>query len=257
MPNLKLNAEGQLVDEKGEIFLIGDEPVTVENAVDKGSVEAKIKERLKKSNERISALEEAAKETPALRTMLEQERTERTKLESQLSESEKHAEEKIQSQLAAAKKQATEYETALKNERAARVREQVSNQIMAGASDKFNNAAEDIVPKLLSVHKREPKRDQATGKEVEGEFVDLFEMQWTDPESKKDVREAVPLDKAIEVMASNEKYAHYLKSSGRAGSGGGNYGPANMNQKRSEMSTEQKVAFTTKHGSEAYKQLPE
>lgn len=249
-----LTADGHLVDTEGNEVKIGDELVTVENAQPNDKVEKTIKERLARQTDRIKSLEAQANKAPELEKLLNELRDEKTHLESQLSEAQRAAEDRVSAQLNTATRKAQELEEALKAERTGRLQDQVTNMVLAKAGDKFNNAQADVVPKLLNVHKREPKQGE-DGKPIEGQFVDLFEMSFLDGE--KQVTDMVPIDKALEIFASAPENQHYVRASNAGGSGGGGQFTNPQNLKRSKMSDAQKAAFARDHGVEAFQSLPQ
>lgn len=254
MPELKMDAEGFLLNDEGERFEIEGEPMRVTNAQPKEETERIIKDRLARQADKIKALEQQANKGPELEKMLEGLRNEKKALEDQLDSAKKQAEEEVSSQLSAAEKRAKAAETELESERTGRIRDQVTNSILTRAGDRFINPADDVVPKLLGVHKREAAKDKQ-GNTIDGQFLDTFKLAWRD-EKGEEVEEHLPLEKALEVLASKPEYQHYVRASGRSGSGGGNY--ANIsNMKRSEMSAAQKAEFVGQHGVEAFQGLPE
>lgn len=226
MPKYKLK-DGKLVDESGAVINIGDEPIEVEGAIAQTELDRVIKERLARATERIKALEASANETPELKKLLDAEKAEKSNLESQLSKAKEDAQAEVQAQLAKLTRTAEENRAAFENERKARIQDQVKVSILGAASDRFLNAAEDLVPRLLATHVREPKKGDG-GKDIPGEFVDLFKMRYKD-ESGKEIEAYMPIDKAIDVFSANPSNRHYLNANATGGSGGGHYKSTDTN----------------------------
>lgn len=254
MPELNMDDEGYLVDAEGKRFEVEGEPVKVGNAKTTSQVENAIKERLARQNDKIKALEAQANRTPELEKLLNDLKEEKTSLEEQLSNAKKQAQDEVASQINKLTSKAKELEAKLAEESSGRIRDQVTTAILAKAGDRFINPAEDVVPKLLSVHKREPAKDDQ-GKTVDGKFVDVFTVRYKNDKGEE-VEEALPVDKALDVMASKSEYAHYVRGTSHGGSGGGTYVNV-QNLKRSTMSVSQKTEFISKHGEDAFKKLPE
>lgn len=254
MPELKMDAEGYLVDGEGNRVTLGDEsdPVKVTNAQTQDQVEKVIKERLARQNDKIKTLESQVTKTPELEKMLKELREEKQSLESQLSEAKKNAEAEVANQMTKLQREREELQSKLESESKGRVQDQVTNLVLSKAGDRFINPAEDIVPRLLQVHKREPVKDEQ-GNVVK--HADLFKISFKN-EQDKEIEDWLPADKALEVIASKPEYSHYVKSSGQSGSGGGSY-VNTANLQRSKMSVEDKTAFIGKHGAEAFQNLPE
>mgnify|MGYP001242797285 CR=1 FL=1 len=245
-----LNDDGQLVDQDGKAVLIGEEPVTLKGVRTQAQVDQVIKERLSRQTERIKTLEAQANRTPELETLLESLKAEKTDLESQMAEVRETAKAEAQAQLAKLQKETQSWRERFEAEAKARVRDQVSTQILAAAADRFNDPGTDVVPHLLGVHKREAKKDDS-GKPTD-EFLDFFKLRYK-TEKGEEVEEFMSLDKALDVWAA--AHPHHVRSSDRGGAGGGNY-TGHGNLKRSEMSVADKVAFIGKYGDEAYRSLP-
>ncbi len=215
-----LNEQGQLVDADGNVVEIGGEHVSVKGVVTQSAMEAAITKRLNQQKERIKTLESQATKTPELERLLEQERAEKSRIESELADAKRDAEQKVASQVAAATKKAEKLALELETEKAARVRDQVSTLILGAAKDQFNDPAIDVVPHLLNAHKREPKLEN--GKPVDGQFVDVFSLTYKN-DAGETVTESVPVDKALEIWAG--AHPHHVRASNSGGSGGGSYGP--------------------------------
>lgn len=253
MPDLKINDEGVLVDADGKPVEINGEAVKVTNAKTQEQLEKTLKERLARQQDRIKTLEEQANKTPELEKLLKEAQSEKAEIEAQLKDAKDAAQREVEQTVAKLTKQATETAAALEAERQARVRDQVTAAILGISKDTFINPANDVVPKLIGAHKREPAKDK-DGKTIEGQYVDLFKATFKD-EKGNEVTEHVPLDKAIELFANDPANAHYVRGARTGGSGGGKY-VNTTNLKRSEMSAAQKAEFVDKHGLEAFQGLP-
>jgi flagellar biosynthesis GTPase FlhF len=263
MPKYTIGENGVLMDPDGNPVEINGEAATVDTDALVQERLARQKKKLEgeaaKLKEQLEALQAQADRTPQLERLLEETRAKHSEtekamheLEQKAQEAEQAAAEKVANQLREARQQSEQMKAALEQERASRVRDQVTNAVLAKAGDVFNAPALDVVPHLLQVHKREPVLDDE-GKPIEGKFQDLFELEF-----EKDgnaVREHLPVDKALEVWAA--QHPHHVRASGTGGSGGGNYIAAAGNVKRSQMSAEEKSAFIEKHGAEAFKKLPQ
>ena len=249
MPEYKLSAEGQVVDEEGKPLTVGDEPIVVRNARTQEQVDQAVQERVGKLNDRIKALEAQANKAPELEKLLEELKGERDKALGDLQTARESAEQEVASQLSSLKRQTEDLTHSLTEERTARVRDQVTTLILSKAGDRFINPSKDLVPDLLKVHKREPVRDR------EGEWIDLFEVEVKN-EKGEAVRQAMGIEKAIESLAAREDYQHYVRAAASGGSGGGSYGGAAPNQKRSEMNVQQKAEFVAQYGLDKFKALP-
>lgn len=263
MPKFSIGENGAILDAEGKALEIEGEAVTVDTDSFVQERLARQKKKLEgdaaKLKEQMEALQAQADRTPQLERLLEELRSQHSQTESAMheleqkaQEAEKAASEKVANQLREAKTQAEQTKAALDAERKARVRDQVTNAILAKAGDAFNSPAIDVVPHLLGVHKREPELD-GEGKPIDGRFQDLFELEFE--KDGKPVREHVPIDKALEIWAS--KYPHHVRPSGQGGSGGGKYAPVTANLKRSQMSAKQISEFVRKHGREAFERLPD
>lgn len=256
---LTLDEHGNLVGEDGKVFQVDGEPIKVANAKRQDDVDrafatekARHREKVEQLNGQIRALETQASKSAEVQAMLDTLKGEKADLEGKLRDAEKQASERVASQLQNAQRKAAELEERLQAEMAARVRDQVTNALLAAAKDQFNEPAIDVVPHLLGTHKREPKKD-ADGKDT-GEFVDLFKLTHKGDDGKE-ITDLYPAEKALEIWAS--QHPHHVRASNQGGSGGGHYGPASQNAKRSEMSAGQKAAFVGKHGLAAFQALPE
>ncbi len=258
MPEYKIDEEGVLLDEEGNQVTFGEgdeaEPIKVGNAVTQEKTEHIIKDRLARQQQRIESLEAQANRTPELERQLQEDRQEKQRLEQELENAQSKAQEEVSSQLQQYRQQVDKYASELEQERQARMQDQVRNKILANAGEEFLNPDQDVVPVLLRSHKREQKRDE-NGKVIKGEYVDLFEMTYEDAEGNE-VKEAVPLSKALEIFANKPQNQHYLKAKSSGGSGGGKY--ANVtHKKRSDMTRTEKSQFISEHGREEYMNLPE
>ncbi len=252
---LTLNEEGQLVDGDGNVFTVDDEPLQVKGALSQKQADQAIQQRLARQKETIKQLEEQANQTPELQKTLEALKAEKAELEEQAQSAQQRAQEEAANQIQAANTRAQELEAELKQERTGRVQDQVKNQILSSAGDRWINPAQDLVPKLLQTHQREPKTGP-DGQPVPNEYVDLFRVSYPKGEDGEEVTEALPLDKALEAVASRPDFKHYMRPSQQGGSGGGG-GYGQPQKKRSQMNTDEKAAYVSKHGKDAYLALPE
>lgn len=252
MPKLKLNDDGILVGEDGQPFQINGETVEVEGAMSQTKAERTIQERLARQNARIKELEKAAEQTPSLQKTLDELRAERTELEQQLAQAKEAAQAEVAGQIKAAQERAATLEQSLQQERAARVREQVTSSLLGAAGNEFLNPAADVVPRLLGAHKREPVKGP-DGKET-GEYLDLFKVTVKDDKGNP-VERFVPAKDALEAFKQEPSNQHYLAAGNRGGSGGSD-GANFANLDRAKMSVPEKAAFIKAHGSEAYDRLP-
>lgn len=253
MPELNIDSEGFLLDAEGNRFEMDGEPVKVPNAVSKSDTERIIKERLARQADKVKELEQHAMKVPELQQLLQAEKTRLAEIEKQALLAKEEAEKAVESQIAKAREEATKFKSQWETEREARVRDQVTTMILANAGDVFVNPALDIVPKLLQSHKREPKKDDR-GQAVDGEFVDVFDVSYKDDKGNT-VRELLPVDKALQVIAAQPEYQHYVRGARAGGSGGGQY-VNHAGLKRSSMSPQERVEFIGKHGQDKYLALP-
>lgn len=245
-----LNEEGVLVDDSGAPVQVGDEPIRLEGYQSKEQVSRVIQERLARQTDRIKQLESQANRTPELESMLDSMRAEKAELERQIGQVKEQAQAEAQAQLTKLRKDADEYRQRYETEAQARVRDQVTNTILATAKDQFNDPAIDVVPHLLQAHKREEKKGPDGS--ATGEFLDYFKLRFKN-EKGEDVEDFLPVDRALEVWA--QQHPHHVRASNRGGSGPGSYVHTG-NIKRSEMSPSQKADFVGKHGIEAFQSLP-
>ncbi len=254
MPEYKLGADGQLVDEEGHPVLIGEEPILVMNARTQEQVDQEIGEHVGKLNDRIKALEAQANKAPELEKLLEDLKIERDKAQQDLRKAREQAEQEVASQLSTLKKQTEDLGRALGEERQLRVRDQVTSLILSAAGDRFINPAKDVVPDLLRVHRREPVKGE-DGRPVEGQFIDLFRIEYRS-EKGETVNETAPVSRAIELLAGREDYQHYIKGATAGGSGGGQYASGYSATRLADLHTDaEKAAFVEKHGIQAFKDL--
>jgi hypothetical protein len=107
---------------------------------------------------------------------------------------------------------------------------------------------------LLPAHTREPVKDDA-GK-LTGATLDTYSVT-RENEKGETVTESLPVKEAIAAIMGRQDCQHYLLPSGRSGSGDNAEFTNTANLNRSGMSAEQKSAFVSKQGLEAFKQLPE
>lgn len=251
MPKLKFNDEGHLVTETGEPFEIDGESVTVEGAFTKAQVTEKIEERLARETKERDKLKEAAAQLPGLQEMADQKAARVTELEKELETTKSNSAQESAAQITKFR-QAAEQATTLANQRAEELmRYQVQTSILGAAASNFNDPANDVVPRLLSVHKREAVKGE-DGKPT-GEVKDFFKLRFKNDKGEE-VEDHLPVEKALEVLAQTSP--HYLKPTGGSGSGGGTYTNPIGTQKRSEMTVTQKTEFVTKHGADAFQKLP-
>ena len=257
MAEYTVNDDGQLVDADGNVVMLNDEEVTLTGVQNQEQVNKVVQDRLARQkrelDERIKTLETQANKTPELESMLEDLRAEKDLAEAELAKAKEKAEHEVAEQLADAKKRALTAEDVLKIERKGRIQDQIKGLILSNAGDLFINPAADIVPKLLHLHKRELAKD-AQGNTIEGEFVDLFKVAFENDQGEE-VRDYLPVDAALEVLASKEENQHYVRATNSGGAGGGQYTDVS-NQKRSEMTDDQKSEFVEKHGLETFQALP-
>lgn len=252
MPVFKMNDDGVLVDGEGNPLQLNGEAVTVEGAFTQKVLDAKIAERLARQAKTVRDLEEAVKETPALKQALEQAKADLAETQQQAQQAKAAAEAEVSGQLKTWKEKSERSDQALAEERAARVREQVTVQLLGAAGSEFLNPAADVVPRLLGTHKREPVKGP-DGKDT-GQFVDQFKVVRKDDKGAT-VEEWLPADEAIKAFKADPGNRHYLAASGQGGSGGSGTGDFS-GLDRAKMSVEQKAKFISDHGSEAYDTLP-
>ncbi|MCE5229016.1 hypothetical protein LLG95_05405 [bacterium] len=253
MPELMMDKSGFLIDAEGNQVLIQDEPIKVSGVQTQDQIDRVIEERLARQKEKIKTLEAQANKTPDLEKMIEDLKKERDKMEADLAAAQQAAEAEVASQLSNTAKRAEIAERALADERVARIRDQVTNQILQKSGDRFINPAKDVVPDLLTVHKREPVADSA-GRPIPGRFIDLFDIAYKN-EKGEETHELMPVDKALDALAAREDYQHYVRAAATGGSGGGNYTAFTGNLRRSQMSAAEKAEFVSRHGLEAFQQL--
>jgi len=260
MPEFMLNAEGQLVDKDGKVLEIEGEPVTVANAKGQAQIDAVVKERVARErakldelHKQIETLEAQAQKTPELEAMIRKLDGEKGKAESALADAEKNARDQVASQMSSLEKRAKQAEGALEAEQTARLTDQVTNTILGSCGDRFISPANDIVPRMLAAHKREPLIGD-DGKPVDGQVRDVFQIAVQ--KDGKDTREWLTTDDALAALAAHPAFQHYVRApSGGSGHGGKYTNVANL--KRSAMSDEQKVSFVGEHGVEAFQKIPE
>jgi len=254
MPELMINDEGIAIDAEGNPVLIGEEPIRIGNAQNQAQVEAAIKKRLARQSEHIKTLEQQATKTPELMAMIDRLKEEKQQTEAEAARTKEFAEKRVATQLADANKAREAALQALEQERAARLREQVSMLIISKAKNDFINPGEDIVPKLLSKHKREPKLDD-NGKPIDGQFIDLFDVNYTNEKGDL-VTESMPIEKALDVFRTQEAYQHYVRGFSPGGSGGASFRNGPRITKTSQLPTDAaKAHFISDHGLDAFKAL--
>ncbi len=255
MAKLKLNSDGHVIDAEGNVIKIGDEPLTladIEGAKTQKDIDDTVESRLARERERIKAIQAQANRTPELEKELETAKAEAAELEKRVADVRESAKAEAEQQLGKLKSERDKYRADLEAERAGRVRDQVATAILAAAKDRFNDPATDVVPHLLNAHKREPRKD-GEGKDT-GEYLDFFKVKVAKPDTDNEFEEKyLAVDQALEAWGA--AHPHHLRASGANGSGGGQYGPANMNLKRGSMTAQQKADFISKHGVDAFKKL--
>lgn len=242
----------------GKPLEISGEPVTIQEDFD-----AKLKDRIEKEKakreelaEQVKALEAQANKTAETERLLAKAKDDLAASEKRLEKAKAEAQEEVANQLAALAKERDQFKARLGETEKAWLRDQVSAQILSASGDLFINPARDIVPALLGVHKREPKTG-TDGKPVEGQFVDLFEVEVANEKGEVE-RKALPASEAVKALAMREDHAHYVRSQARGGSGSGGSQFHNIaGLKRSTMNASDKSAFIAKHGADAFKKLPE
>jgi hypothetical protein len=250
---LKLNDEGKLVHaETGELLEIDGETPEIEGAFTKAQVTETVEARLARERKDHEKLKEAAAQMPELQKLADASAARVRELETELEQTKTSAAQESAAQLTKARQETERYKSAAEQSAAELVRYQVQTAILGAAGSDFNDPANDVVPRLLAVHKREAVKGE-DGKPT-GEFKDFFKLRYKNDKGEE-VDDYLPVDKALEALAQTSP--HYLKPSGGSGSGGGNYTTNHGNPKRSEMTIRQKADFVAKHGQEAYQGLPE
>ncbi len=236
MPKYTLNGKGQLVDSDGNVFAIDGSDVTVENAVTKEAMETTIEDRLKRlraakgeADSTIKNLQAQEGRSKELDKMLSTAQNERDSLADDLetakreqSTAKKTAEKDVQKQMQAYKEDAVKSKADLIESNKARESERLTNMILKKCGSAFRDPSRDVIPQMLSTHKREQKRDE-DGNAVEGEFADLFDIEHLDKDGKTLITKSFLLDKAVEVFAENPNNAHYRKDTKLGGSGGSDF----------------------------------
>lgn len=259
MGKFSINEEGQLVNESGEPIEIDGEAVTLEGYLSQDQVNKTVKERLARERKNLDDLKSAAEQVPELQKQVKEREALVAELEEKARDAEQQAQDKVSQQIRKAKEEAETLRTSLDNERRSHVRTQVTNQILGVAGDRFIDPISDIVPKLLENHKREPVLDD-NGKPVEGKFNDIFSVpvikKNEEDGTENEVVESLPVDKAVEAVASHPKFRHYVRSQNNAGSGGAKYGKPSKSVDTKNIykwSTREKLDFIDEYGDEAYK----
>jgi len=244
----KLNDEGQVINEDGELILIDEKPITVEDALPKSVVEQQIADRLARKDRSIEALKQHAEENPELKDTIAELTKERDELVTQSEQAQADAKKAVEKQMKDATDRAANLEVELNTERSGRVRDRVEVNILAEAKG-FRDPATDVAPKLLNVHSREERTD------APGTYIDYFTLNVVD-EDGKSAPQKLELGAALETWG--KQHPHHVKSTGHSGPGSeSTYVDAkHLNLKRSQMSVKEKTAFTTKHGHEAFMGLP-
>lgn len=257
----KLDADGYLVDEEGNRVQIEEQDVQIDTGelFTQGRVNKIVQERLARQKETIVTLEEAAKQNPALQEELQKAKEELTSLQSEKDKADDAARQRVATQLGKAQKRAEEAEAALEREQKAHVRTELTNSIMEHAGIRFRSPKRDVVPQLLVHHKREPQTDES-GKPIEGQEVDLFEIEVISEDGKKSSREWLPVDEALDAFAAHPDNAHYLEAQNRGGGGGsqtrdGGKQPSAITRLAQLKTPEEKAAFIKKEGKDAHRRL--
>jgi chromosome segregation ATPase len=247
---LKLNENGQLIDETGNPFQVNGEAVTVEGARTQGDVDRAIEARLARERQTNDSLRDAAKRVPELQQALEDSNRRLREYEHAAAEAQETARKEVQSQLSRYRSEAEQYRTALEQERQGRLQTEVRSQILSAAGNRFVAPDVDVVPHLMQAHRREPVPGQ------EGQYVDLFEVPVRNDDGTE-ARKAMPLGEALQTWATRNP--HHVRPEGTSGTGGSGYRPAGGvgAGRRGEMSQQQKLAFIAEHGFEGYQRLPE
>lgn len=232
--DFKVDKEGFLLDSEGNRLKIEGEEVRAEGFMGQDQIDNKIQERLARQKKefegQIKSLEAQANRTPELQDLLDQTKKKLGDVEQQLQEAEANAQKQVSSQMSELKKRAETAEQKLQETEQNWLREQVSNQLISHVIDPetgkqlFVNPNEDVVPRLLNVHKREPVRDD-NGQPIEGKVLDLFEVEVYDKETGQSKKQVLPPDKAIKAFAANPKNRHYLSGNSSGGPGQGEYRP--------------------------------
>jgi len=257
MRELMMNDEGLVVDAKGVVVEMDGEPIKIGNAQNEEQVKTAIQSRLARQTDKIRALEAQANKTPEIQAVLEQEKSAREKLENDLANAQRSAEKRVEAQLSEVKKARDTALQSLEQEQIARVRDHVSTVIIGAAKNDFVDPGSDIVPRLLPKHKREPVMG-SDGKEVPDQYLDLFKMTFQN-EKGDEVTEALPVDKALDVFKSQERFQHYLRGGGDGGKGGSIFKPGGrMISKMSDykkLSPEAQDAFIDAHGADGVRNL--
>jgi hypothetical protein len=250
MAKWKTNEEGQIIGEDGEPLRIGEDVITladIEGVKTQKDIDDTVEKRLARQKERITTLEAQANKTPDLEKMLADLKAEKSILEAQVAEVKEQAKEESRAQTEKLKGERDRYKAELEAERQARVRDQAENLILGAAKDQFNNPKLDVVPHLVAVHKREPKKG-SDGKDT-GEFVDLFKVRVKKDEDSDPVDEWLPVEKALEHWAAANP--HHVRPTGNSGSGGGQYtagGPVNPWMKATWNVTKQQEIMAREPG---------
>lgn len=252
MPKLKLNDEGQLVTEAGEPFVIDGEAVTVEGAFTKAQVTQTVEERLNRERTKFEELKKAAEQVPSLQKLVDESSAKVRELEAEAEKIKSTVAQESTAQINKHRQEAERYKAEAEQRANELVRYQVQTAILGAAGSNFNDPANDVVPRLLSVHKREAVKGE-DGKPT-GEFKDFFKLRFKNDKGEE-VEDYLPVDKALDALAQSSP--HYLKPSGGSGSGGGNYPINPGGHKRSTMSMTDKINFVNKFGNEAFENLPE
>jgi len=237
MPEFKLNEKGFLVDEKDNQIKIGEDTVQLQGYLPQAKVDEIVQTRLKNKDaeldekkKKLKLLEDEIKvfnsqpeKSPAVQQLLEQKQKDFQTMQLALQNAEKSAQEAVSVQLQNAKEQATNFEKLYMAEKNQRVKDQVENLILSKTGSMFMNAKKDVLPALLSNWKREPKLDVA-GKPIENQFVDLFEIEYYDKDSKTKKSGKFEVEKAVQLFYENPENEYYRSGKIPHQGGGGGIG---------------------------------
>lgn len=216
----RIDKEGNVINDKGEKVVIDGNPITVVDV--QTTIDSAVKERLarqeKKLDDQIKSLEEQAGKTAEVQKLLNEMKSEKEALEKQLKEASEKAHKEIARQLNDLTKRASAAESELEETRKKQINTEVTYNILSTVGNSFINPLRDVVPFLISVHKREPVIDETTGKPVPNQFVDLFEMTVKKQDGKEE-KVFLPLDKAVKVFSEDPNNKHYLRGFEYRGTG--------------------------------------
>ncbi len=262
MPKFTMNDEGQLVGEDGKPFQVDGEAVTVEGVKTQATFDHELQNRIGRETKKVDDLKAQIatldKQTEksaemegvitSLRTQLEEANTEKNAAEQAATAKTAEQNKKLLDRAEKAEGSFADLSTKY-------AREKLERSIIGVAGDTFINPVVDIAPRLANAHKREPLVG-ADGKQIEGQFQDLFEVGVANEEGER-TPQYVPLDKAIAELATDPAFAHYRRGTGASGAGtqiGNKTPPGTM--KRSQLKGPAgHVAFIKQYGEDAYAAL--